>query len=79
MLDMDASAVSKEKALDTLDAVATNADIGLELSAPRYANWRPLGWLAQLRSQLLSEGHTEKQIHSIIKHHVCIRISSIHL
>ena len=66
MLDMDASAVSKEKALDTLDAVATNADIGLELSAPRYANWRPLGWLAQLRSQLLREGHTEKQIHSII-------------
>ena len=66
MLDMDASAESKEKALDTLDAVATNADIGLELSAPRYANWRPLGWLAQLRSQLLREGHTEKQIHSII-------------
>ena len=66
MLDMDASAVSKEKALDTLDAVATNADIGLELSAPRYANWRPLGWLAQLRSQLLSEGHTETQIRSII-------------
>ena len=53
---MDASAVSKEKALDTLDAVATNADIGLELSAPRYANWRPLGWLAQFKSQLLSEG-----------------------
>ena len=30
MLDMDASAESKEKALDTLDAVATNADIGLD-------------------------------------------------
>ena len=62
MLDMDASAVSKEKALDTLDAVATNADIGLELSAPRYANWRPLGWLAQFKSQLLSEGNTDLQV-----------------
>jgi len=62
MLDMDASAVSKEKALDTLDAVATNADIGLELAAPRYANWRPLGWLAQFKSQLLSEGNTDVQV-----------------
>ena len=62
MLEMDASAVSKEKALDTLDAVATNADIGLELAAPRYANWRPLGWLAQFKSQLLSEGNTDLQV-----------------
>ena len=62
MLDMDASAVSKEKALDTLDAVATNADIGLEFAAPRYANWRPLGWLAQFKSQLLSEGNTDLQV-----------------
>ena len=62
MLDMDASAVLKEKALDTLDAVATNADIGLELSAPRYANWRPLGWLAQFKTQLLSEGNTVLQV-----------------
>ena len=66
MLDMDASTGSKEKAIDTLDAVVANANIGLELSAPRYANWRPLGWLANFKAQLLNEGHTEKQVQSII-------------
>ena len=64
MLGMDASAEAREKALDELDAVEINADIGLDISAPRYANWRRLGWLAGFKAQQLSEGKTEAQIKS---------------